>query len=152
MAKFSRYAFFNELSCADIASSDKRTLFENYVRTIKALKSKGFDAVRYEYGIASIEGGGWSIFALRENALTRDLFRFILSTARNPYIPEIPGKTPVVNDSYEVNVLGEWISGCGFTAAHLLDSIVVSLDTHSKWQQSSFELRNQRDNSPWMET
>lgn len=148
MSSFSSHACFNELSFEKISALDKQTLFENYVRTIKALKNKGFDAIRYEHGVSSLISDGWSVFQLQGDSRTRDLFRIILSSARNPYISSSEVADEKKNCSlgdYEVNVDGEWIHGDGFSAAHVLDTVVVSLDSHPKWHERTYSLRTSAD-------
>lgn len=88
MDSFNRQACFNELSFLDKDDNeDLFLIFSNYAKTIKALKTKGFNGVRYEQGITSlVKENLRSIFDLRSNPNGRTLYAFILATARNPYI------------------------------------------------------------------
>ena len=144
MDSFNRQACFNELSFLDKkeANEDVFQLFSDYVKTIKALKAKGFSGIRYELGIASLSMDGVrNVFELEKTSRGKDLFLFILSTARNPYISPGTQVKDIKNEDFEVLVKEEWCVGQGFTAAYLLDTIVVSLCTDSKWNAASYVIR-----------
>ena len=148
MSSFNRQACFNELSFLDKDDEeDVLMLFSSYATTIKALKAKGFNGVRYEHGITSLTKGNLrNIFDLQSNPRSRILFDVILATARNPYIdPDTQAEERYVNEDFEVNVDNAWCVGEGFTAAYLLDTIVISLRTHPKWEFSSYAIRNAQD-------
>lgn len=88
MDSFNRQVCFNELSFLDKDNNENSFLiFSNYAKTIKALKTKGFNGIRYEHGIASLDKENLrSIFDLRNDPNGRTLFNLILTTARNPYL------------------------------------------------------------------
>ena len=50
-----------------------------------------------------------------------------------------------INEDFEVKIDNVWCVGQGFTAAHLLDTVVISLRTHSKWEELSYVIRNIQD-------
>lgn len=141
MDSFSRQACFNELSFLDKDNKeDSFRIFSNFAETIKTLKAKGFNGIRYEHGIASLSNEGLRDIFKFQN---RTLFQLILSTARRPYLDsDTEAEARYVNEYFEVKVDGEWCEGQGFTAAYLLDTIVISLCTHSKWEDSSYVIRN----------
>ena len=59
MGSLNQYACFNELSFLDQEEDeDALSLFINYAKTIQALKQKGFNGIRYEYGITSLNKDG----------------------------------------------------------------------------------------------
>ena len=148
MDAFNRQVCFNELSFLDKdEKEDSFLLFSNYAKTIKALTTKGFKGVRYEYGIASLtEGNLRNVFELKDNPNGRIFFEYIISTARTPYIdPDTQAEERYINEDFEINVDDVWCVGQGFTAAYLLDTIVISLCTHPKWEDSSYEIRNIQD-------
>ena len=148
MDSFNRQACFNELSFLDKDDNeDSFLIFSNFAKTIKALKAKGFNGIRYEHGIASlIDENLRSIFNLRNNPEGRILFELILSTARNPYLDsDTEAEERYVNENYEVKVNDTWCEGQGFTAAYLLDTIVISLCTHPKWEEPLYIIRNAQD-------
>jgi len=148
MDSFNRQACFNELSFLDKDyEEDAILLFSSYAKTIKALKAKGFNGIRYEHGIASLSKENLrNIFDLQSNKEYRDLFLFIISTARNPYIAQdTQAEERYINEDFEVKVDDEWRVGQGFTAAYLLDTIVISLHTHPKWEKYSYVIRNAQD-------
>lgn len=148
MGSFNRQACFNELSSLDKDyEEDAILLFSNYAKTIKALKAKGFNGIRYEHGIASLSKENLrNIFDLLSNKKYKDSFLFIISTARNPYIEQDTlAEERYINEDFEVEVDDEWCVGQGFTAAYLLDTIVISLDTHPKWEKSSYVISNTHD-------
>lgn len=149
MDSFNRQACFNELSFLDKENKeDAILLFSSYAKTIKALKAKGFNGIRYEYGIASLAKENLrSIFDLQSNKKYRTLFDIIITTARNPYIEQdTQEEERYINEDFEVKVDDAWYAGQGFTAAYLLDTIVISLHTHQKWEKSSYVIRNTQDN------
>lgn len=148
MDSFNRQACFNELSFLDKDDNeDLFLIFSNYAKTIKALKTKGFNGVRYEQGITSlVKENLRSIFDLRSNPNGRTLYAFILATARNPYIDsDTQAEERYINEDFEVKIDNVWCVGQGFTAAHLLDTVVISLRTHSKWEELSYVIRNIQD-------
>lgn len=148
MDSFNRQVCFNELSFLDKDNNENSFLiFSNYAKTIKALKTKGFNGIRYEHGIASLDKENLrSIFDLRNDPNGRTLFNLILTTARNPYLDsDTQAEERYVNEDFEVKVNDAWCVGEGFTAAYLLDTIVISLCTHSKWEESSYTIRNIQD-------
>lgn len=148
MDSFNRQVCFNELSFLDKDNNEISFLiFSNYAKTIKALKTKGFNGIRYEHGIASLDKENLrSIFDLRNDPNGRTLFNLILTTARNPYLDsDTQAEERYVNEDFEVKVNDAWCVGEGFTAAYLLDTIVISLCTHSKWEESSYTIRNIQD-------
>lgn len=148
MDSFNRQACFNELSFFDKdGNEDTFQLFSSYANTIKALIAKGFNGIRYEQGIASlIKDGLRNIYDLQSNPMSRNLFTLILTTARNPYIDsDTQAEERYINEDFEVKVDDTWCIGQGFTAAYLLDTIVVSLCTHPKWKESSYVIRNTKD-------
>lgn len=148
MASLDRQVCFNELSfCDKDEYEDLISLFSNYAQTIKALKTKGFTGIRYEKGIVSLSMEDHrNIFDLQNDPIGRTLFSFILSTARNPYIDSESKEADIyLTKDYEVNVEDGWVEGQGFTAAYLLDTITISLSTHSKWDKSSYVIRNVKD-------
>ena len=144
MSSFNRQVCFNELSFLDKNDEeDAILLFSSYAKTIKALNAKGFNGIRYEHGIASLSKENLrNIFDLQSNKKYRDSFLFIISTARSPYIEQ---DTQAEERYFEVEVDDEWCVGQGFTAAYLLDTIVISLNTHTKWEKSSYVIRNTQD-------
>lgn len=148
MNAFNRQVCFNELSMLDKDNKeDTFALFSNYAKTIKALTEKGFKGIRYEHGIASLSDENQrNVFDLKNNPMGRILFETIISTARNPYIdPDTEAEERYINEDYKVKIDGTWHTGEGFTAAYLLDTIVISLCTHPKWEDSSYEIRNIQD-------
>lgn len=148
MDSFNRQACFNELSFLDKDDNeDPFLIFSNFAKTIKALKAKGFNGIRYEHGIASLTKENLrSIFDLRNDPKGRTLFSLILATARNPYLDsDTQAEERYVNEDFEVKVNDAWCVGQGFTAAYLLDTIVISLCTHPKWEESSYVIRNIQD-------
>lgn len=148
MSSFNRQVCFNELSFLDKDDEeDAILLFSSYAKTIKALKAKGFNGIRYEHGIASLSKENLrNIFDLQSNKKYRDSFLFIISTARSPYIEQdTQAEERYINEDFEVEVDDEWCVGQGFTAAYLLDTIVISLNTHPKWKKSSYVIRNTQD-------
>lgn len=148
MDVFNRQACFNELSFLDKDDNeDTFLIFSNFAKAIKALKAKGFNGIRYEHGIASLADENLrSIFNLQNDPMGRTLFDFILATARNPYLDsDTEAEERYVNEDFEVKVNDTWCVGQGFTAAYLLDTIVISLCTHSKWKESSYVIRNPQD-------
>lgn len=149
MDSFNRQICFNELSTLDKAENeDMLLLFSNFAKAIKSLKQQGFSGVRYEQGITSLSNEHRNIFELQRHPMGNTWFKFILSTARNPYIdPDTPAEERYVNEDFEVNINEEWAVGQGFTAAYLLDTIVISLATHPKWETSSFTIRNIKEKS-----
>ena len=148
MSSFNRQVCFNELSFLDKNDEeDAILLFSSYAKTIKALNAKGFNGIRYEHGIASLSKENLrNIFDLQSNKKYRDSFLFIISTARSPYIEQDTQAEEIyINEDFEVKVDDEWCVGQGFTAAYLLDTIVISLNTHTKWEKSSYVIRNTQD-------
>lgn len=148
MSSFNRQVCFNELSFLDKNDEeDAILLFSSYAKTIKALNAKGFNGIRYEHGIASLSKENLrNIFDLQSNKKYRDSFLFIISTARSPYIEQdTQAEERYINEDFEVKVDDEWCVGQGFTAAYLLDTIVISLNTHTKWEKSSYVIRNTQD-------
>ena len=148
MSSFNRQVCFNELSFLDKNDEeDAILLFSSYAKTIKALNAKGFNGIRYEHGIASLSKENLrNIFDLQSNKKYRDSFLFIISTARSPYIEQDTQAEEIyINEDFEVKVDDEWCVGQGFTAAYLLDTIVISLNTHTKWEKSSYIIRNTQD-------
>lgn len=148
MDSFNRQACFNELSFLDKDDNeDLLQIFSNYAKTIKALKTKGFNGIRYEQGITSLAKENFrNIFDLRSTPNGRILYAFILATARNPYIdPDTQAEERYINEDFEVKIDNVWCVGQGFTAAHLLDTVVISLRTHSKWEKLSYAIRNIQD-------
>lgn len=146
MGSLNKSVYFNELSFDEnLKECDFIEIFRKYANTIKALRLKGFDGVKYENGIASlIKEGGCSIFDLKKIPKERDVFAIILTTARSPYIdPDSEAESKYVNATYEVNVDNEWISGEGFTASYLNNSVAVSIDSHHKWGELKFPIRHQ---------
>lgn len=145
MDSFNRQACFNELSFLDRDDNeDSFLIFSNYAKTIKALKAKGFKGIRYEHGIVSLTKENLrSVFDLRKDPKGRILFDFILTTARNPYLDsDTLAEERYINEYFEVKVNDTWCEGEGFTAAYLLDTVVISLHTHPKWEESSYAIRN----------
>lgn len=149
MDSFNRQACFNELSYFSKKedNEDVLHLYSVYAEMIKVLIKKGFNGVRYEHGIASLcKEGERNIFDLKKTPRGKDIFLFILSTARNPYIdPDTQEEDRYINEDFEVLVNEEWCVGQGFAAAYLLDTIVVSLCTHSKWNIASYIIRRRQD-------
>lgn len=148
MDSFNRQACFNELSFLDKDNNeDSFLIFSNYVKTIKALKAKGFNGIRYEHGITSLAKEDLrSIFDLQSSPNGRILYDVILATARNPYIDsDTQAEERYINESFEVKIDNTWCVGQGFIAAYLLDTVVISLQTHSKWEELSYVIRNIQD-------
>lgn len=148
MDSFNRQACFNELSFLDKDDNeDSFLIFSNFANTIKALKAKGFNGIRYEHGITSLTKENLrNIFNLRNDPKGRILFDLILATARNPYLDsDTEAEERYINDDFEVKVNETWCEGQGFTAAYLLDTIVISLCTHHKWEDPSYVVRNTKD-------
>ena len=107
MDSFNRQVCFNELSFLDKDNNENSFLiFSNYAKTIKALKTKGFNGIRYEHGIASLDKENLrSIFDLRNDPNGRTLFNLILTTARNPYLDsDTQAEERYVNEDFEVKV------------------------------------------------
>ena len=148
MDSFNRQVCFNELSFLDKDDNeDSFLIFSNFAKTIKALKAKGFNGIRYEHGITSLTNENLrNIFNLRNNPKGKILFDLILATARNPYLDsDTEAEERFVNENFEVKVNDTWCVGQGFTAAHLLDTIVISLYTHTKWENPSYVIRNTQE-------
>lgn len=67
MDSFNRQACFNELSFLDKDDNeDLFLIFSNYAKTIKALKTKGFNGVRYEQGITSLVKENLEVYLIFE--------------------------------------------------------------------------------------
>lgn len=148
MDSFNRQACFNELSFLDKDDNeDSFFIFSNFAKTIKALKAKGFNGIRYEHGITSLTNENLrNIFNLRNDPKGRILFELILATARNPYLDsDTEAEERYINEDFEVKVNETWCVGQGFIAAYLLDTIVISLCTHHKWEDPSYVVRNTKD-------
>lgn len=145
MDSFNRQACFNELSFLDKDDNeDSFLIFSDFAKTIKALKAKGFNGIRYEHGITSLTNENLrNIFNLRNDPKGRILFEIILATARNPYFDsDTEAEERYINEDFEVKVNETWCVGQGFTAAYLLDTIVISLSTHHKWEDPFYVVRN----------
>lgn len=145
MISIDRQACFNELSLLDLDGNEEiLPLFENFAQTIKMLKRKGFNGIRYEHGITSLMlDEKFNIFDLQNYAGSRDLYVFILTTARSPYIEaDTKEEERYINEDYEVNVCGTWCEGKGFISAYLLKTVVISLNTHPKWEKPYYLLRS----------
>lgn len=148
MDSFNRQACFNELSFLDREDKeDSFLLFLNFAKTIKALKEKGFNGIRYECGITSLcDENLRNIFNLQNNPKSRTLFDIILATARNPYFEsDSEAEERYIKENYEVKVNDTWCVGQGFTAAYLLNTMVISLCTHHKWEDPFYVVRNTKD-------
>lgn len=105
MDSFNRQACFNELSFLDKDDNeDSFLIFSNFANTIKALKAKGFNGIRYEHGITSLTKENLrNIFNLRNDPKGRILFDLILATARNPYLDsDTEAEERYINDDFEV--------------------------------------------------
>lgn len=81
MGSFNRQACFNELSSLDKDyEEDAILLFSSYAKTIKVLKAKGFNGIRYEHGIASLylkkTCGIYLTFRVIRNTETRSFLSF----------------------------------------------------------------------------
>ena len=148
MGSLNQQVCFNELSFQDKEDNeDTLLLFYNYVNTIKALKEKGFNGVRYEYGISSlIKDGLRNVYDLKNTNIGRIYFELIISTARSPYIEsDTPEEDKYINESYEINVDDVWCAGQGFITAHIIKTIVISLSTHLRWSKNVFAIRDAKD-------
>lgn len=141
-----RQVCFNELSFdSQTGEEDPLQIFNEFTRTIKALSTKGFKGVRYEHGIGSLrKEGGLDIYSLTATPAGKILYEALLSTSRHPYIdatlPEERRKE-MEEGIHETRVGEEWVFGIGFSVAHHLDTVAISLPTHSKWEDGPYGLR-----------
>ena len=148
MGALNQHACFNELSFLDQeGDEDALSLFINYAKTIQALKEKGFNGIRYEYGITSLNKDGIrNIYELQSDPIGHTYFTFILSTARNPYIEsDTSEEEKYINNNFEVKIDDSWDVGQGLISAYLLETIAISLSTHPKWRKQSYAIRNVKD-------
>ncbi len=148
MDGFNQQVCFNELSSLDNSENDDVvSLFSNYAKTISELKAKGFNGVRYEDSICSLNKDGIrDIFDFGKNPNNKRFFEMILSTMRRPYLePDSIEEERYINEDFQVKICNEWNVGQGFSSAYLLGTIVISLLTNQKWTEISYAIRNSKN-------
>lgn len=144
MSGFSRHACFNELSFEDFSQNhDLITVFNEYVKTINALKESGFKKILYAEGLMNPTTAlGSQIQALASSNFGRQIRQAILSSAKHPYIEsDSEEEKRYIEEYYEIDVDGNWMEGDGFSSAFINDTVTVSLNTHDKWTKTLFDIR-----------